>query len=240
MSTAVGFTNSVNSNLHSPTSIAKSTGFSVCMFAMMSASTGNDQMLFQLNNALNATGHQLWYDNTTTKTLVYSNANNTVTITTIDLVLGQWYFIALTTTLGGIANVYIKSVGTPTCRLFSVSGSPTITPTTIWIGNELQNSSVKPWLGSICSVKVWAGNLATSAITLAQEELERESEQLFPIRTMDIRFWFPLTSEKDLYSDTAGSNQVILTSGSAALSQTIGPPIPEHKVYSNPPHDIYW
>jgi len=240
MTTAIGFTNSANSYLTTGSGTTmKSSNCAVCLFAMMSASTGSDQVIWQLEGALGANVHCLYYDFTTSKTLVYENPSSTVTITTINMTLGQWYFIGMVT-LDGYVSMYVKPVGTSTCRMFSATGSTSSPPTTMWIGNL--STGAKPWLGSICSVKFWDENNAlpfTSGPSLTQEEFERESEQIFPVRTADLRCWFALTNILDFNSDT-NDQRLTLTSGTTAVTQTIGPPIPERRVYSNPPYDIYW
>jgi hypothetical protein len=236
MSSAIGFINVANSGLGAVDTTETSYLGSICLFFMQtSQSTGADQILWNMdqnNGGTHALGQQIYYDNTG-QTIAFKNQAGS-TLTTIKPVLNQWYFVALTQLFLDASNVghsmYIKPVGAPTCKKFGPTNFPvlgnTFTPAFVSIGNQhvFVGSAIAttPFVGSICGVKYW------NNVQLTQEDVERESEQMEPIRTVDLHSYWPLTRNTDIRDATVRSI-LLVAPNPGNLSQTVGPNLPEVK-----------
>ncbi|MFI7468158.1 LamG-like jellyroll fold domain-containing protein [Nonomuraea sp. NPDC049646] len=130
------------------------------------------------------------------------------------LVVDQWTYIALSSTANpGQTRSRIRPAGSAT---FS-GGSPTQTNTTFSAGTLRLGAShtTNQWLnGSICAVKVWD-------TALTELELEQESWTYQPLRTTNLRAWYPLLSPSTV--DSSGNGETL--SGGSGTTLDDGPPI---------------
>jgi hypothetical protein len=211
-----------------------------CCFTKLTTLSGGQQVLWQPMLTLHVSWFQILYDTASTKIGLFGGPTPAVLVTTITPTLGQWYFIAYTLSASGTGSsatttwtIYIKPVGAATCRVFSFTGTgttyPAQQPDFLGLGNVASwsgsTTSTEPWEGSICGVKYWNG------VSLTQEEIERESEQIAPVRRSDLFWYFPLTHPLDLYPQqfVEGGQTPWVAFTPANLSQGSGPPIPEYK-----------
>ena len=194
----------------------------VCFFVyILSVPPGSDYYeLWQVNDSINA-GFEMVVDNTNTLTLY---CDNTIVATADVLNINQWYFMAASL-LGVNTALYYKAVGAPTCKSYLSSSGNTFTPSmNMSIALSGLFGTVGGLNGSVCGVKLWSG------VALTQAEIEKESEQIDPVRTADLWEYWPLTSDFDLTGKVRGIKMLYggnQTAASHTEYPSAGPPIPD-------------
>lgn len=136
----------------------------------------------------------------------------------------NWWFVAETNDLmgpnGAETKLYFKKEGDAMLTMVSGNSHPQLDGVTRFlIGIDDEGSS--GWMdGDITGIKVWSG-------VLNEAELEAESEQMSPKRTMDLHAFYPLQGTETMLNDASGNHRD-LTSLSSAGSWTVqtGPAIP--------------
>jgi hypothetical protein len=237
VSSAIGFINAANSGLGAAETEPNS-DVSVCLFFMQTSQSAQ-QVLWSMDSASNTLGQQLVYD-TTSSTIAFQNKSSTIVLTTIKPILNQWYFLSLQLAFVNLTfrliTMYIKPVGASVCRVFSTTDtwdSEIFTPAFISIGNQHvfvgSTTSTAPFVGSICGVKQWNSFTGPSTYNMmTQEEIERESEQIEPVRTSDLFYNWALSRNTDIRDATARA-LLLVAPNPGNISQTVGPPIPEYR-----------
>jgi len=143
-------------------------------------------------------------------TMVVENENSDINLATATV--GTWYYIGVTVNGTSVTAVHKSaSAANPTVTTGTLSGAQ-VNAATLQIGN----SPFTDWLnGSVAAVKLWTGAALTA------DELIAEARSYRPVRTTNLRAWYPLTHPET--TDYSGNGQT-LTGGTGATVDD-GPPI---------------
>lgn len=126
-------------------------------------------------------------------------------------VISTWYHFALVRNGTG-KTLYINGVS-------EVTGTDAaVGHTTLAVGDYDISDNTDEWLGRIAAIKLWDG------AALTQAEVQQEMWQMLPVRTANLRGFYPLLSLSDDEIDFSGNAQTLTVGGSGhAVADT--PPV---------------
>lgn len=206
----------------------------ICCFARTSATgppANNFGSIFALLNTLGTVAFShaidvLFKDDsagggTCSLLLSYTNGSATTQISpTSSILYAQWVFVAITSTAAGSVKCYWKPVGAPQITLGVTQAVTAFVPVQLTVGSDGTGSSGNDFLaGAVAALKIW------NNVILTQEELERESEQIQPIRVADLWDWWPFPNDLSLVGATKRQT-ILIANNTADLSPGSPPPLP--------------
>jgi hypothetical protein len=137
-------------------------------------------------------------------------AHNAASGNGLAMTVGSWFYVALSEN-GVNGNMWMRPLGSATWTTvtWSTFGTP-ITGTDLRLG---RHPAAGLWFnGCLAAIKVW-----TAALTLT--EVQAESNQYAPIRTTDLRAYYPMTTTST--ADSSGSGWTL--SGGTGSTTEAGP-----------------
>lgn len=136
----------------------------------------------------------------------------------------NWWFVAETNDLMGAngpeTKLFFKKEGDPMLTMVSGNTHPQLDGVTRFLIGIDDDGSAGWMDGDIAGVKVWSA-------VLNEGELEAESQQLSPKRTMDLHAFYPLQATDSMLNDASGNHRDLTSlSSSGTWSVQTGPAIP--------------
>lgn len=182
--------------------------FSVSCWVYLSTDRNDYSTAWSLDNG---TGNNIVVQTNRDGTTLGIVSNGNGPSVSLNMSVGQWYWVGVVKN-GDTATVYF-STGTGTISSTNHSVTNSLTANTLRIGQSPWGGE---WLnGRMAAVKIWTA-------ALSENEIQAERDYTSPLRTADLRAWYPFEVAET--TDHSGNGET-LSGGSGATTEP-GPGIP--------------